>query len=280
MSAALSRRVLIGAASGVVAASTAAASPAAALSRRRQVIVFTKTAAFRHNSIPTAISTLKELGAARGMQVVATEDSAIFTRRRLRSVAAIVFANTTGTVLTDPQKAAVEHFVRSGGGWMGVHAAADTEYEWPFYGELLSGGWFKCHPLVNQPGTLVRESATHRSTAHLPARWELPADEFYSFRRSVRGTAKVLLSMDEKSYVQDPNTTWLPSPSPPYLPTLQSGRMGDHPMCWQRKVGRGISWYTALGHTPKLYDDPAFRQHLLGGLVTVFRHGRANLPRR
>lgn len=276
------RRGFLGLAAGAgTAALATAAGPVFAdeVARRpHRVVVFTRTAGFRHNSIAVAISTLKELGAAHGIEVVATEDPAFFTPEQLRTLTAVVFANTTGNVLTDPGRAALQDFVISGGGWMGVHAAADTEYDWPFYTELLSGGRFLCHPLLNQRGTIVRESASHLSTAHLPERWTIPTEEYYSFTTSVRGTAQVLLSIDEKTYLQDPNTSWIPSASPPYLPTFVSGRMGDHPMCWQRPIGNGLAWYTALGHIPALYGNPAYRQHLLGGLLRVSRHGRSRLP--
>jgi type 1 glutamine amidotransferase len=88
----------------------------------------------------------------------------------------------------------------------------------------------------------------------------------------------VLLSIDESTYMQDPNTSHLPSEDYPddYEPV--SGVMGDHPMSWQHRVGEGLSWYTALGHEVNMYLDPTYRQHLLGGLLTVTRHGRRNLP--
>lgn len=277
----LGRRGFLGVAAATAAAGLLAAPSATAAGQRpHKVLLFTKTNGYRHASIPTAISTLTALGAANGIPVVATEDAAVFTPANLAGYTAIVFANTVGNVLTDPGRAAIQQFVSSGGGWMGIHAAADTEYDWPFYTDLLSGGRFLCHPLFNQPGTVVRESASHVSTAHLPATWKIKTpEEFYSFRTSVRGTAEVLLSIEEKSYLQDPNTSLLPSPTPPYtLSKWVSGRMGDHPMCWQRPIGNGFSWYTALGHEKKLYADAAYRQHLTGGLLTVSNHGRQHLP--
>jgi hypothetical protein len=123
---------------------------------------------------------------------------------------------------------------------------------------------------------MVTESATHRSTRHLPEQWLIPIEEFYSFTSSVRGRSRVLLSIDESSYLQDPNTSNLPTgPANPF-PTYPgvSGVMGDHPMAWTHRVGRGRSWYTALGHEITMYYDDRFTQHLLGGLVTVLKHGR------
>lgn len=277
-----SRRTVLGAAAGAAAllGVSGAASPVlGAGPRPHRVIVFTGTAGFRHASIPDAIAALRALGTANGIDVVATEDPAVFTPEQLGTATAVVFANTTGNVLTDGARSAIEAFVTGGGGWMGVHSAADTEYDWPFYTDLLSGGRFLCHPLLNQPSRIVRESADHLSTAHLPAEWRFTkSEEYYSFTTSVRGTAEVLLSIDESSYLPDPNTSLLPSPTPPYLNKWVSGRMGDHPMCWQRAVGGGLSWYTALGHQKWLYTDARYLQHLLGGLLTVSRHGQAHLP--
>jgi hypothetical protein len=269
---------------GLAAATTAslalgAGSAYADGGRPHRVLVFTRTNGYRHASIPDAIRTITELGAQHGFGVVATEDPGAFTPGHLAGFTAVVFANTVGNVLTPESRTAIEEYVTSGGGWAGVHAAADTEYDWPFYTELLSGGRFLCHPLVNQRGTIVRESADHPATAHLPERWRTIPEEFYSFRTSVRGTAEVLLSIDESSYLPDPNTSLLPSPNPPYtLSPWVSGRMGDHPMSWQRPIGSGLSWYTALGHHPTMYADANYRRHLLGGILTVSRHGQAHLP--
>lgn len=291
-----SRRSVLRAAGGLAAGLTATGatvSGADAASRRRQrVVVFTRTNGYRHASIPNAIAALRALGKKKGIGVVATEDPAVFTRENLRGFTAIVFASTQGIVLTNTARVAIERFVTSGGGWMGIHSASDTEYDWPFYTELLSGGRFLCHPLMNQPGRVVRESATHISTAGLPRVWSIRSEEFYSFEKNVRGTARVLLHLDETSYHPDPNTALLPPPPPkvtpeeilPTLiteltaPRLITGRMGDHPMCWQARVGKGLSWYTALGHEPAIYSDPHFRSHLLGGLLTASRHGAAHLP--
>lgn len=291
---AISRRGLLAAGAGAPLAAAASAHatgpggrPLQVGGRRAAVLVFTRTTGFRHDSIPDAIDTITELGRRHGFRVVATEDPDRFTARQLERFGAIVFANTVGIVLTRRSRVAIERFVRRGGGWVGVHAAADTEYEWHFYSRLLSGGRFLAHPLQNQPGTLVRESRRHPSTRHLGPTWEVPLEEYYSFTSNVRGRARVLLSIDESSYAQDPNTTFLPgglSPQPPFVtpgdltvPAPITGTMGDHPMCWTRPVGRGLSWYTALGHEPALYADPTYRRHLLGGLVTAVRHGQRHL---
>lgn len=230
------------------------------------VLVYSRTAGFRHLSIPDGIRTIRELGDAHGFAVEATEDPAVFTDASLARFDAVVFLNTTGDVVTDDGEAAFERYLRGGGGYVGVHAAADTEYEWDFYGTILGGAWFLAHP-VQQPGVLVRESADHPSTAHLPERWALPLEEFYSFRANPREHVQVLLSIDESTYQQDPNTTHLPNS--PTFPSGQSGEMGDHPMSWCHRIGAGRVWYSALGHESYLYQVPEYRRHLLGGIQTA-----------
>lgn len=277
---ALPRRALLGAALAAPAAMLAAPA-ASALAERPRLLVFTRTTGFRHASIETAVSTITALGAEHGFDVTATEDPTVFSRRGLATYDALAFVNTTGNILEGSQRTALERFVRSGGGWAGVHSAADTEYSNDFYTELLAGGRFLAHPL-EQPGTIIRESATHRSTKHLAESWLIPIEEFYSFTSSVRGRSTVLLSIDEGSYMQDPNTSNLPTgPEQPFpvYPGV-SGVMGDHPMSWTHRVGRGLSWYTALGHEITMYYDESYTQHLLGGLITVLKHGqRARRPR-
>lgn len=260
-----------------VAAPAIGIAPAGAGPRRpHRVLVYSRTGGYRHASIPVGVATVEQLGEENGFAVEATEDPAAFTDRNLRRFTAVLFLNTTAEVMRPAGRKALRRFVLSGGGWVGVHSAADTEYDWPFYSRLLAGGRFLAHPL-EQPGVVVRESARHISTAHLPRRWEIPLEEFYSFKANPRGRAKVLLSIDETTYSQDPNTTHLPSQEFPdgYEPV--SGVMGDHPMSWQHRVGDGLAWYTALGHEVNLYLDPAYRKHLLGGILVASRHGRRNL---
>ncbi|MGP4100658.1 ThuA domain-containing protein, partial [Nonomuraea sp. KM90] len=110
-----------------------------------QVLVFSKTAGFRHDSIPTGLQAIRDLGAAGGFTVTATEDATAFTSANLAGYEAVVFLNTTGDVLDDTQQTAFQSYIDQGGGYVGVHAAADTEYDWPYYGEL-AGAYFKNHP--------------------------------------------------------------------------------------------------------------------------------------
>lgn len=212
------------------------------------VLVFSRTVGYRHEAIGPGIEALQALGAANGFTVVATEDPALFDDVGLAEFDVVVFLSTTMDVLDDAQQAAFERYIQSGGGWVGVHAASDTEYTWPWYGQLLgNGAWFKSHPEI-QTASLDVELTTHASTEHLPARFQLQ-DEWYSFQENPRSAVTVLLTLDESSY------------SPGADP------MGaDHPIAWCHEFDGGRAWYTALGHRQELYQDPLFTQHLLGGI--------------
>ena len=273
----LTRRAVLGlGAAGLAAAPL----PTAYASGRRshRVLVFSRTTGFRHASIEIGVQTIRDLGAQHGFGVEHTEDHKDIRARNLRRFTAVIFLNTTGHVLDGRGRRDLRSFVVSGGGWAGIHSAADTEYDWTFYTRLLAHGRFLCHP-VQQPGVIVREDPDHVSTRHLDKRWQVPFEEFYSFTDNPRPYAHVLLNIDESSYEQDPNTSHLPSQEQPFPPPEGvTGVMGDHPMSWQRTVGQGVSWYTALGHEIGLYLDPTYREHLLGGLLTATRHGRRHLP--
>jgi type 1 glutamine amidotransferase len=207
------------------------------------VLVFTRTAGFRHDSIPAGVRALRELGAGNGFTVTDTAEATAFTAGNLDRYAAVVFLNTTGDVLDAAQQAAFEAYVRGGGGYVGVHAAADTEYGWPFYAELV-GAYFARHPRVQRADVRVVDPG-HPATAHLPATWTR-TDEWYDYRAPPRG-ARVLATLDESSYA--------------------GGGMGaDHPHAWCRAYAGGRSFYTGGGHTAQAYAEPLFRDHLLGAV--------------
>ncbi|MGV9641685.1 ThuA domain-containing protein [Streptomyces sp. NPDC003514] len=209
-----------------------------------RVLVFSKTAGFRHSSIDEGVAALRDLGAANNFTVTATEDAGAFTAANLSQFRAVVFLSTTGDVLDGAQQTAFEQYLGAGGGYVGVHAAADTEYDWPFY-EGLAGALFQSHPAI-QPATVKVEDRAHDATAHLGRTWQR-TDEWYNYRTNPRSSAHVLASLDESSY--------------------SGGTMsGDHPIAWCKDYAGGRAFYTGGGHTEESYADPAFRRHLLGGV--------------
>jgi type 1 glutamine amidotransferase len=212
------------------------------------VLLFSRTVGFRHDSIPAAIAALSDLQTGGGYVVEATEDPTQFTADNLARFEVVVFLLTTGDVLDDQQQAAFEAWIGAGGGYLGVHAAADTEYDWPFYGDLV-GAYFKAHPAV-QAANVIIEAGNHPATVGFPSPWS-HVDEWYDFQVNPRPAVTVLATVDESSYT--------------------GGTMGaDHPIAWSHAtVGGGRALYTAMGHTQASYADPLFRQHLVGALRWV-----------
>ncbi|HJQ11630.1 MAG TPA: ThuA domain-containing protein [Gemmatimonadaceae bacterium] len=233
--------------------------PLAAHSQQPRVLVFSKTAGYRHSSIPNGIAAIRKLGQENGFAVDATEDASAFTSKNLARYRAVVFMSTTGDVLDPAQQDDFERYIQAGGGYVGVHSATDTEYDWPWYGRL-AGAYFTSHP--NNPnvrkGTFRVIDKNHVSTQGLPDRWDRE-DEFYNFK-SIDPSIHVLVDIDERSY--------------------EGGTNGDrHPMSWYHDFDGGRAWYTNMGHTEATYTEPLFLQHLLGGLRYAMGTGKIDYSR-
>jgi len=213
-----------------------------------RLLVFTKTGGFRHASIKDAKLALQRLAADHNFAVDFTEDSSVFTGANLAHYNAVVFLLTTGDILDNSQQAAFERYIESGGGYVGVHSASDTGYNWPWYGGLV-GAYFDRvhgHSKVVQ-ATVHVVDRTQPSTSMLPALWTR-TDEWYNFASNPSGRVHVLLTVDEKTY--------------------KGGVMGaNHPIAWYHEYDGGRAWYTAMGHTSESYYEPLFLAHLWGGIT-------------
>jgi type 1 glutamine amidotransferase len=235
-----------------------------------KMLVFSHTAGFRHVSIEAGKQMLQDLASANDFEVVLSENPADFTTDGLAQYEAVFFLNTTLNVLDEDQQVAFESFIRSGGAFVGVHSAADTEHDWPFYGELV-GAYFLAHPVLNQPGTIIVEDSEHPSVSHVAPEWNIfPMEEFYSFKTNPREEVRVLTRIDESSYLQVPNTSCDPR-NPSFPEQGFSGTQGDHPMTWCHDKFAGRAWYTALGHEAALYQDVDFQRHVLNGIFVATR---------
>jgi type 1 glutamine amidotransferase len=207
-----------------------------------RVLIFTKTAGWRHDSIPTAVATLNRLSKDAGLVADHTEDAGAFTTANLARYRVVVFASTTGDILDEKQQRAMEQFVERGGGFVGVHAAADTEYDWPWYGRLV-GAYFLSHP----PGLQATLVQPERDGKRVGAAWPI-RDELYNYRSNPRQQVRVIDTIDEARY--------------------EGGTMGkDHPISWCHAMKRGRSWYTGLGHDEAVYANPNFLARVRGGLA-------------
>ena len=210
------------------------------------VLIFSKTDGWRHDSIESGITALTNLGIQNGFKVTATEDADYFTDENLTRYDVVLFLNTTETVFEDVHRDNFQQYIQNGGGFVGVHSASDTEYDWPWYGDLV-GAYFDNHP--GNPN--VRDAVidvvdqSHPSTEHLPERWER-ADEWYNFGY-FNDNVNVLLKLDTESYEG-------------------SDHPGDHPVAWYHEYDGGRAFYTALGHTKESYSETKFLKHLLGGI--------------
>jgi type 1 glutamine amidotransferase len=208
-----------------------------------RVLMLTATAAFRHDSIPTARSVVAALATRTGaFTVTATENLSDVNPSRLASTDVLMFALTTGELaFDDGQKAAIVSFVDSGGGFIGIHSATDTLYQWPDYGRLV-GAYFKEHPWT-QTGAVVVEDRAHPVTSGVETPFRI-LEEFYTFQRNPRGSVNVLLSLDPRSVGAD----------------------GDFPLAWTQSIGRGRSYYNALGHFDATWNDPWFQRQLTAAI--------------
>jgi cytochrome c len=219
-----------------------------ARARDLRVLVFSKTLGFRHANIPLGVSAIRQLGAENMFTVDATEDSGVFTVTNLARYKAVVFLSTTGDVLNAEQEKALQDYILGGGGFAAIHGAlfgpSACEEHWGWYGDLCCAA-FKNHSAV-VPASVAIEDPVNPSTEGLPQRWSR-TDEWYNYEGTPRGKARVLATVDETTYT--------------------GGNVGeDHPIAWCRQVGRGVMWYTAMGHTDESFREPLFLKHVLGGI--------------
>jgi uncharacterized protein len=219
------------------------------------ILVYSGTTGFRHDSIPTGIKAVSAMAARRSLSVVASEDPAVFSSSSLKRFKAIVLLSCT----TDPKnpasewlvgnrRTALQQFVRSGGGIVAIHAAADSHYHWPWYARLI-GGRFTRHPEGTPKGHVTVVAPADLAVQGLPRSVER-TDEWYYFE-DYDPVSKVLLTLDPSSIgEQDTN---------------------PNPIAWTRQINEGRIFYTAMGHTTESYSEPFFLRHVGQGLDWVLK---------
>lgn len=208
-----------------------------------KILIFSKTAGYHHECIADGLVAIKALCKENNIQVDTTTNPSFFNEEDLDGYAAVLFFNTTGDVLDSEQETAFERYIQAGGGFIGVHAASDTEYGWPWYGNL-AGAYFTSHPKIQKAKFVVQDSS-FAATSFLPKEWNR-TDELYNLKM-VNDKVNVVLTVDESTY--------------------EGGTNGDyHPMAWYHEFDGGRSFYTALGHTKESYKEDLFMKHLLEGI--------------
>ncbi|ACB77797.1 ThuA domain-containing protein [Opitutus terrae] len=217
-------------------------------------LLFSKTAGWHHDSINTGVIAIQALGKLHDFNVFWTEDAnRVFNDKELAKYKVVIFLCTTGDVLNDQQQAAFEKFIKNGGGFVGIHSASDTEYEWPWYTKMV-GRMFHIHPVV-QTATMKVEDYNFPGMDRFAKRF-LFTEEWYEFGPPQSQALKYLLSVDEKTY--KPAANW---------GTKQGKGMGDfHPTSWYQNYDGGRAFYTAMGHLPATYLDANFIHHIYGGI--------------
>jgi cytochrome c len=207
-----------------------------------RILVFSKTKGFRHESIKAGKDAIQKLGSENGFEVDTTENSAYFNEDSLKNYRAVVFLSTTGDVLDFQQQNAFKRFIQAGGGYVGIHAAADTEYDWWWYGKMV-GAYFKSHP-QQQKAKLIKVK-TDKLDQKTPEPWDR-FDEWYNYK-NISDKINVLYKLDESSYQGGENGT-------------------DHPIVWYHEFDGGRVFYTGMGHTNESFQEKEFVDQMLMGI--------------
>ncbi|MBE7173175.1 MAG: ThuA domain-containing protein [Williamsia sp.] len=208
------------------------------------VLVFSKTAGFVHSSIPNGIAAIQKLGQENGFDVDTSKNADVFNDSTLKKYSAIVFLSTTGDVLNYRQEAAFERYIQSGGGFVGIHAATDTEYDWGWYGRLV-GAYFNGHPKPQPAKFIIKDKTAEATKFFTDTIWQ-HTDELYNYKK-INPDLKILVTIDEGSYEGGTNGAF-------------------HPMSWYHDFDGGRAFYTEMGHTEESWTEPNYLKHLLGGI--------------
>jgi type 1 glutamine amidotransferase len=216
----------------------------------KKLLYLTQSVGFKHDVLPLSQEILAGIGRKHGFDVSIIGDASTITAASLEPYAAVAFYTTGELPLSDRQKADLMAWIKSGKGFVGIHSATDTFYEWPEYGEMI-GGYFDEHPW-NTRVTMKVEDPRHPATKHLGRTWAL-ADESYQFKNYSRGDKHVLLSLDVSSVDLAAKGV------------KRTDR--DFATAWHKPWGSGRVFYTALGHRPEVWQDPAYQEHLAGGIT-------------
>lgn len=217
------------------------------------VLLFTKTAGFHHESILDGVSAIRNLAKKHHFSVDWQEMTSRFTEDGLSNYDAIIFLNTTGDVLNDEQQVAMEKFIQSGKGFVGIHSASDTEYDWEWYTKMV-GHMFYIHPKI-QTAKLRVVNANFPGMETMPSS-RVWTDEWYQYQDATVDDLNYLITVDETTF--DPKVQWGEK--------IGNGMGEFHPISWYHDYDGGRAFFTGMGHVPATFSDPVFLDHLYGGI--------------
>ena len=229
-----------------------------------KVLLITETAGWHHESISNGITAINELAATHNFEVERQQNAQKITESRLMEFEAVIFLSTTEDIFDDTEQAAFEKYIQSGKGFIGIHAASDTEYQWEWYTKLV-GRMFHIHP-EQQTATLEIIDHNFPGLEHFPNTL-LWTDEWYDFGEEKVDDLNYLVTVDENSF--NPAVTWEnrdPDETGNMVDRTSKGMGAFHPISWYHEFDGGRSFYTALGHIEKVYENPWFLAHLYGGI--------------
>jgi len=225
-------------------------------SAQKRVLVFTKVAAFPHDSRQAAAEAIMKMGKENNFAVDTTSDAAKIAESNLKKYAAVIFVSTTGSFLDPYQRVDLQRYIQAGGGFVGIHAASDGLYDWRWYGRMI-GAYFAAHPR-QQMATMTVVDKNHPSTNMLPTEWKRK-DEWYHYKM-VSKDIKVLINLEESSLTYD-------------NANFNRFKMGaNHPIAWYHEFDGGKVFYTGLGHTKESYTEDLMVKHILGGITYAMDH--------
>ena len=224
----------------------------AAQAQQFNVLLFTKTDGFHHKSINEGVTAIREMAEKHHFSLDWHEDAKVINEKNLEKYDVIFFLLTTGNILNDEQQGAMERFIQSGKGFVGVHSASDTEYDWDWYTKMV-GRTFHIHPVI-QTAELEVLDRKFPGLERMPDNFWW-TDEFYEFGTERIDTLNYILSVDGETF--DTYANW---------DEKESREMDFRPMAWYHEYDGGRAFYTALGHVPATYHDRLFLEHIYGGL--------------
>lgn len=218
-----------------------------------KALLVTTTRGWHHESVHAGVLAIQQLGVRNAFDVVLMEDPGSINDKNLEQFKVIIFLNTTGDIFDSTQQKVMERYIQSGKGFVGIHSASDTEYDWPWYNKLV-GRMFHIHPVIQTAKVNILDAEFPGLQGF--SNNKLWTDEWYEFGPEKISDLHYILSIDETSY--NPKVEWGPKKG------LGMGKL--HPVAWYHNFDGGRSFYTALGHMPSIYSDPAFLNHLYAGI--------------
>jgi uncharacterized protein len=216
-------------------------------------LLVTKTAGWHHESINEGVTAIKELATRNFFNVQWHQEGATVTDKYLENFQVIIFLNTTGDIFKEDEQKAIEKFIKAGKGFVGIHSASDTEYGWEWYTKLV-GRMFKIHPAIQTAKLRLTENKFSGLDQFTDGQFW--TDEWYEFSPETTTDLKYILAVDETSY--NAKVQWGEKKG--------EGMGSFHPVAWYHDYDGGRSFYTALGHMPAVYSEPAFLNHIYAGI--------------